>query len=412
MQQLLLFVSSIHNSLESKTQTDVIYLDFKKAFDSVPHGELLFKLHSIGITGNLWKWFEYYLSFHLQCVAVDDEVSELLSVKSGVPQGSILGPILFLIYINDLPNSVSSPMYIFADDTKCAKHIQSAEDSVLLKNDLDSLYEWYHKWKKKFNNHKCLLLQFCSNFQTSYTINGCKLEVLESHRDLGVIINKDLSWSDQYKHISGRAYKLLGLLRRTFGNSASITTKKTLYLSLVRSQLVYCSQLWRPYLINHIVQLERIQRRATRFIVNNSQLNYKERLEALHLLPLMMWFELNDIMFFIKQLKNPSTNFNILEFVSFSNSTTRLSNVKMNHLRSKSNRSRHFYFNRLPRLWNALPELDLSLSHLTLKSKLKDLFWSSFISNFVQDKPCTYHYLCPCNKCIALPPHLYVSLCS
>ena len=136
----------------------------------------------------------------------------------------------------------------------------------------------------------------CSSVPTSkqaiYTINGCKLEVLESHRDLDVIINKDLSWSDQYKHISGRAYKLLGLLRCTFGNPASITTQKTLYLSLVRSQLVYCSQLWRPYLI-HIVQLERIQRRATRFIVNNSQLNYKERLEALHLLPLMMWFELH-----------------------------------------------------------------------------------------------------------------------
>ena len=146
--------------------------------------------------------------------------------------------------------------------------------------------------------------------------------------------------------------------------------------------------------------------------VNNSQLNYKERLEALHLLPLMMWFELNDIMFFIKQLKNPSTNFNILEFVSFSNSATRSSNVKMNHIRSKSNRSRHFLLQSLPRLWNALPELDLSLSPLTLKSKLKDLFWSSFISNFIQDKPCTYHYLCPCNKCIALPPHSYVSLCS
>ncbi len=145
LQQLLIFVSEIINSFENKRNYDVIYLDFKKAFDSVPHRELLHKLRSIGILGSLWKWFENYLASRLQCVAINGSISELLPVMSGVPQVSILGPLLFIIilYINDLPLEIQhSAILLFADDTKCAKSVASQSEHQQLQNDLDSLNSW------------------------------------------------------------------------------------------------------------------------------------------------------------------------------------------------------------------------------------------------------------------------------
>ena len=142
-QQLLLF---FHQLITSKDEIDVIYIDFRKAFDSVPHNELLVKLWNIGITGTLWKWFESYLSNRSQCVSINNSLSKCLPVLSGVPQGSILGPLLFLVYINDLPSAISSSnMFIFADDTKCFKMIKTESDIQviqLLQKDLTSLSHW------------------------------------------------------------------------------------------------------------------------------------------------------------------------------------------------------------------------------------------------------------------------------
>ena len=151
-QQLLIFVREIINAFENKRNYDVIYLDFKKAFDSVPHRELLHKLRSVGILGSLWKWFENYLASRLQCVAINGSVSELLPVMSGVPQGSILGPLLFIIYINDLPVVIQhSTILLFTDDTKCAKSVASQSEYQQLQNDLDSLNSWSHTWNLPFN---------------------------------------------------------------------------------------------------------------------------------------------------------------------------------------------------------------------------------------------------------------------
>ena len=133
LQQLLIFLTNAYNCLNDKIQTDVVYLDFRKAFDSVPHYQLLFKLRTTEISGNLWSWFKAYPSSRTQCVSVNNQRSHFLPVLSGVPQGSILGPLLFLIYINELPLSTSlSTLLLFAGNTKCFRPIRCYTDTCLL----------------------------------------------------------------------------------------------------------------------------------------------------------------------------------------------------------------------------------------------------------------------------------------
>lgn len=172
----------------------------------------------------------------------------------------------------------------------------------------------------------------------------------------------------------------------------------------MRSQLLYCSQLWRPYLIKDIIKLERIQRRATKFILNNFSLDYKSRLQSLDMLPLMYVYEINDILFCIRALKSPTSNFNIEDFISWSRNSTRSgAHSKMCHRHSSTLIGSNFYFQRLPRLWNLLPCFDLSLSISTIKSTLTRFLYDHFQVNFDSSIPCTYHFLCPCSKCSKNP---------
>ena len=162
-------------------------------------------------------------------------------------------------------------------------------------------------------------------------------------------MSDDLSWSNHLTHVTNKAYKKLGLLRRSLCYNNSTNTKKRLYVSLIRSQLLYCSQIWRPYLCKDIKLIENVQRRATKFILNDYSSDYKSRLLKLNLLPLTMLYEFYDISFFVKSLKQPSTTFNITDFVSFShNSTSSGSHLKHVHQLAKANRFNQFYFTRLP----------------------------------------------------------------
>ena len=288
LQQLLIFWNSVINSY----QTDVVYLDFRKAFDSVAHNELLHKLWHFGICGNLWMWFKAYLSDRCQYVSVGHSASGVLPVISGVPQGSILGPLLFLIYINDLPDKLSlSKLLLFADDAKCFMSISSRADCLSLQVDLSSLVDWSSTWKLTFNEKKCSVVHFTrgqSSVILSYSINDTIISSVGSQKDLGVILSADMQWRSHYLFIIARAYKMLGLIRRVFSSVRDVYPKRCLYLSLIRSQLLYCSPLWRPQLLVDVRSLETVQRRATKFIINNPSMDYRDRLIRLELLPLMM----------------------------------------------------------------------------------------------------------------------------
>ena len=409
IQQLLSFISNIVDSLSQNKQVDTVYLDFRKAFDKVPHVELVTKLKAVGISGNLLKWFVTYLSNRKQLVSINGSRSSILPVLSGVPQGSILGPLLFLIYINDLPQCISSGnVFLFADDTKCSHSITSITDSLQLQTSLTSLSVWSSKWNLHFNTSKCILMQFHRANQTiidfNYQLRQQTISANTTHKDLGLILHRNLNWTNHYEHICSTSYRILGLLKRTFSSYSSVLVKKKLYLSLVRSQLSYGSQLWRPALIKDILKLERIQRRATKFLLGCT-LDYRDRLIKLNILPLMYYFELADILFLINSLKNPTSRFNICNFVKIQDNTNTRSSDKLTfkHIFCSSCLESHFYFNRIPRLWNRLPALDMTLSQQTLKKHIQDIFWSHFIVNFSSNNPCTFHFACPCSKCVHKP---------
>ena len=410
LQQLLVFLHNIMNSLTDKSvcQADSIYLDFRKAFDRVPHLELLSKLKSIGISGRLLSWFCCYLSNRKQLVSINGSHSSVLPVSSGVPQGSILGPLLFLVYINDLPDAITScKVFLFADDTKCCHSISSVSNCEQLQNCLDKLSDWSERWNLHFNESKCVIMNFQKPTKTitisyDYRVGSNAISVSDCHRDLGVLLQSNLNWSNHYNLMCSKAYRVLNLIRRSFSSSNSVVTRRSLYISLVRSQMSYCSQLWRPFLIKDIKKLESVQRRATKFIIGSEQkgLNYKERLIHLNLLPLMCYYELSDIMFLVNSLKNRTIRFDVLRFVKIQDLNTRSSDrITLKHVRCESNWQQHFYFNRITHLWNKMPAVDLSLSVKTIRTKIYKVMWLNFINNFSGDNVCSFHFVCPCSRC-------------
>ena len=173
--QLLHILHQVLNVLEQKNQVDIVYLDFAKAFDKVNHDLLLVKLHNFGIRGNLLRWFRGFLSGRFQRVTALGVTTKPLPVLSGVPQGSILGPLLFIIYINDLPKYVShdTTMAVFADDTKCHRPIKNSQDKETLQSDLDNITNWCHDWKMELNQSKCGVLHLIRSREptiTQYTV--------------------------------------------------------------------------------------------------------------------------------------------------------------------------------------------------------------------------------------------------
>jgi len=212
----------------------------------VSHGIFLSKLWMSGITGILWTWFKDYLTHRHQQISINNINS--LPVVSGVPQGSILGPLLFIIYINNINHH--SDILKFADDAKCFKHIIiTGVDQLALQEDVNALVTWSGTTDMNFNLKKTVHLSFKRKTATPYCMFETVISQQDSHKDLGIIISEDLSWNKHYSFITVRAYKILGLICRSisFPHCPSIMVK--IYISLVRSQLLYCTQVWQPYLI-------------------------------------------------------------------------------------------------------------------------------------------------------------------
>ena len=256
--QRLSVLHRISKNLDSGKQTDILYFDIAKAFDTVDHNLLLNKLSQFGLTGNILQWFKNYLTGRQQRVLLNGVISDTLPISSGVPQGSILGPLLFLIYVNDLPSSISSPsvgISLFADDTKCFSIVESPADACALKTEARNVEKWALSRRLKFNPQKCKVLSVTRKHHpivAEYTINSEIMQHVDTQRDLGVTFSSDLKWNKHIYEQVTKANRILGMLKRLTVKLLNVNTRRCLYLTLVRSHLAYASQIWSPQKYDHV----------------------------------------------------------------------------------------------------------------------------------------------------------------
>ena len=319
--QMIEVNESIAFSINGKCQVDSVYFDFAKAFDSVHHDTLLMKLkEEYNIDGKLLILLTDYLKDRQQCVVISGCKSAMRSVASGVPQGSILGPLLFVLFINDIVSDVSdgTNIALYADDTKIWRTIRTWADHVILQDDIDCLYAWSVSNKMKFHPGKCKVLQFndkriCMYDKSfmerfpidPYFMNGCVLEYAHVERDLGVMMTTNLSWDEQRNSRLRVSSSRLGLMKRVCHFIRNRVQRRALYLALVRSQYEHCCEIWRPVSASMIEKFETVQRRAVKWVLNEEYLDYTpseylQRLRNLNLLPMDYYFRHNDLLLFHK----------------------------------------------------------------------------------------------------------------
>ena len=362
--QLLEVIEDFSKLIDEEIPFDVIYLDFKKAFDTVPHQRLIVKMKSYGIEGQLLNWTRSFLENRTQQVKVNKATSDIADVTSGIPQGSILGPILFTIFINDLPDLVNSICKIFADDTKCYNHSSKHQ---ILQDDLLSLESWTIKWQLFFNIEKCLCLYFgrnnpCHEYFLNSKEGPITIKKCYSEKDLGVTFDTELNFNIHINTIVNKANKVLGLIKRNFRDMDE-TTLILLYKSLVRSLLEYGQSIWSPIFLKQSREIEKVQRRATKLIPAIKDFSYGERLKHLKL-PSLKYRRLRGDLIQVFNLFKASNN---STFFTLKNSTTRGHNLKLFKNHSRTNLRKHSFSNRVVDTWN-------SLSSFTVNAKDVDSF--------------------------------------
>ena len=269
--QLLVTHNDLINAMDKKKSSDVIILDFTKAFDTVPHRRLLLKLKHYAISSHILSWLSSFLVGRTQRVVLEGRMSSLVTVDSGVPQGTVLGPLLFLLYINDLPNGIKSSTRLFADDALIYRTISSTVDTEILQSDLNRLSRWQHDWQMQFNPGKCYVMHITNSRNqqhSNYQLCGQTLATVDSHPYLGVHLQNDMGWSTHIGHVTARANRMLGVVRRNLSNCPE-SLKQTAYFSLVRPHLEYASVVWDSHLKKDIKGIEQVQRSAARFVKNN-----------------------------------------------------------------------------------------------------------------------------------------------
>ncbi|CAM5097662.1 unnamed protein product [Natator depressus] len=353
---LLEFFEGVNKHVDKGDPVDIVYLDFQKAFDKVPLQRLLCKLSCHGIRGKILSWIENWLKDKEQRVGINGKFSEWRGVTSGVPQESVLGPILFNLFINDLEKGVNSEVAKFADDTKLLKIVKTKADCEELQKDLTKLSDWATKCQMKFNADKCKVMHIGKN-NPNYTYNmmGANVATTNQEKDLGVIVESSLKTSTQCAAAVKKANGMLGIIKKGIENKTE-NILLPLYKSMVCPHLEYWVQMWSPHLKKDILALEKVQKRATKMIRGLEWVPYEERLKRLGLFSLEKrrlrgdMIEVYKIMSGVKKVNKEKL------YPCSHNIRTRGHQMKLMGSRFKINKSKFFFTQRTINLWNSLPE--------------------------------------------------------
>ena len=363
--QLLSNYDKIMDILESGANVDTIYLDFAKAFDKVDHAIVLKKSSLLGIRGKLLNWIESFLTSRSQMVVVNGVLSDPAPVRSGVPQGSVIGPLLFLILIGDIDDNIAHAfLSSFADDTRLTARIGGVSEASLLQSDLETVYQWAVDNNADFNQKKFEAVRRGTDdalkLTTSYTApDGTIITEKEHLRDLGVTMSAECSFKQHIESMCQSAKNMCSWILRTF-QSRTPELMLTLWKSMVLPILDYCSQLWSPSKVGEIQQIEEIQKNFTRKIKSNCRDDYWNRLKTYHLYSLQRRRERYRIIYVWKILEGlvpnlagrselrPKTSFRYGRMCSLPPRTTSASS------RLQSLRDGSFGVNG-PQLFNSLP---------------------------------------------------------
>ena len=345
--------------MENKHKSRVAYVDFSRAFDSVSHQKLLIKLASYGIYGQLKKWICNFLSGRSHCTRIGNACSSFESICSGVVQGSCLGPLLFLVYINDITDGFDRQVIgkLYADDVKLYTELSTVTDEVCLQNCLDCIYQWSKTWQLAISSKKCCLIDICKKncvYGGHCNIGRERIEMSSNVSDLGVTVDSCLKFSNHIIKITRKAHQRASLIHRCFNSRRSDLLLKA-FVTYVRPILEYNSPVWSPCLKKDILLVESVQRKFTKRIPGMSGLTYFSRLKRLNLESLEVRRLRADLVTTYKiifgLLRVSSEDFFILRCSTY----LRGHSYMLEKSRNINTVRQWFFSNRIVNIWNNLP---------------------------------------------------------
>ena len=380
---LLETFEDITSLVEEGIPIDELFMDFQKAFDKVSHERLIYKLDKLGIRNTLLLWVESFLSDRFQRVKINGSYSSWSYVSSGVPQGSVLGPLLFVAYINDLPSLMTTNCKLFADDAKLYGRVDTLLNQEELQKDLDACWHWANEWNMVFHPDKCKVIHFgTKNERNIYHIGPNIIHRVSDTKDLGIIVSEDLKWAKHISMCTKKANRMVGLIKHTF----SFMDKDmflVLYRSLIRPLLEYCPQIWSPYYNKDINMLEKVQRRATKLVPSLYDLPYDQRLLHLGLYPLKDRRQRGD-MITVYNLINGRINMNVGKVCQFNTgcTATRSHNYQLQGQICRTEMRKNSFSQRIILPWNQLdPYTVLAPSVNSFKERYDKAHLSQYLSN-------------------------------